>query len=124
MNDHFRVQYSRKVDSLEDSDELKLTENHHPEDKLEETWQQEQVRRAIGQLTPEQQHVLALRFAGERSLDETASIMGKSVSAVKALQFRAVASLKRLLIEKENNLGKGKVYHNYGMYLYLVPSRS
>ena len=102
VNDHFRKQYSRKETSLEDEDELKLADAHLPEKTLEESWRQEQVRHAIGQLTPEQQHVLALRFAGERSLDETANIMGKSVTAVKALQFRAVASLKRLLIVKEN----------------------
>ena len=47
----------------------------------------------------EQQHVLALRFSEERSLDETARIIGKSVTAVKALQFRALASLRRLLRE-------------------------
>jgi RNA polymerase sigma-70 factor (ECF subfamily) len=100
VNDHFRKHYSRKIASLETGDEL--TDDHHPEEAFEENWQQEQVRLAIRQLTPEQQHVLALRFSGERSIDETASIMGKSVSAVKALQFRAVASLKRIISEEEN----------------------
>ncbi len=61
---------------------------------------QHQVRDAFGELTPEQQHVLALRFSQERSLDETASIMGKTITAVKALQFRAVASLRRALEER------------------------
>jgi RNA polymerase sigma-70 factor (ECF subfamily) len=52
------------------------------------------------QLTSEQQHVLALRFADEHSLEETAAIMEKSVNAVKALQFRAIASLRRIFEEQ------------------------
>lgn len=67
---------------------------------FEQTWQQELVRNAMKELTPEQQHVLALRFAEERSLDEAARILGKSVTAVKALQFRAVAALRRALEQK------------------------
>jgi RNA polymerase sigma-70 factor (ECF subfamily) len=51
-------------------------------------------------LTVDQQHVLALRFAEEYSLEETAHIMGKTIGAVKTLQFRALAALRRLLEEK------------------------
>jgi RNA polymerase sigma-70 factor (ECF subfamily) len=46
-------------------------------------------------LTPEQQHVLALRFGQGYSLEETATFMNKNVNAVKALQFRALAALQR-----------------------------
>lgn len=101
VNDHFRKQYARKEASLEE-DLLKLAGDNQPEEMMEEASLHNQVRRAISQLTLEQQHVLGLRFAGEHSLEETANIMGKSVVAVKALQFRAVASLKRLLIKKKN----------------------
>ena len=55
------------------------------------------MRKALGQLTAEQQHVLSLRFTEDRSLEETAEIIGKSITAVKALQFRAVAALRRML---------------------------
>ena len=61
---------------------------------------QQQVRQALQDLTTEQQHVLALRFSGEYSLDDTANLMGKSVTAVKGLQFRAIASLRRLVEER------------------------
>jgi RNA polymerase sigma-70 factor (ECF subfamily) len=57
---------------------------------------------ALQELTPEQQHVLALRFSDERSIDETANIMGKSATAVKALQFRAITSLRRLIEARIN----------------------
>lgn len=98
VNDHLRAHYSHPVDPLEDSAEDDYHE--HPDQTIHRNWIQEQVRSSIGQLTPDQQHVLALRFAQERSLEESAEIMDKSVSAVKALQFRAIASLRRLIGEE------------------------
>lgn len=53
------------------------------------------LKEAILTLTEDQQHVIALRFGQGLSLAETASIMDKSVGAVKALQHRALASLAR-----------------------------
>ena len=99
VNDHLRRRYNKPIESL-DIDAEQLTNGDHPESTLEDSWRQQEVRHALKQLTPEQQHVLALRFADECSLDETASIMGKSVAAIKALQFRAVATLRRLLEER------------------------
>ena len=55
------------------------------------------LRKAILQLTEEQQHVIALRFGQELSLAETAQLLEKSVGAVKALQHRALASLARFM---------------------------
>jgi RNA polymerase sigma-70 factor (ECF subfamily) len=99
VNDHFRTYYARKTEPADlGGDEISVL--HYAEDLYEEEWVQQQVVDAFQDLTPEQQHVLALRFSDERSIDETASIMGKSVNAVKALQFRAVASLRRLLEDR------------------------
>jgi DNA-directed RNA polymerase specialized sigma24 family protein len=50
-------------------------------------------------LTTEQQNVLALRFGDGYSLEETAAAMRKNVNAIKALQFRALASLQRYIGE-------------------------
>ena len=55
------------------------------------------VRRALQQLTDEQQQVLALRFNEGRSITETAGLLQKSETAVKQLQFRAMAALRRLM---------------------------
>lgn len=99
VNDHLRTRYARKVEIL-DVDDNDLVESEHPEESYEEDWMQQQVRLALQELTPEQQHVLALRFSGEHSLDDTANLMGKSVTAVKGLQFRAIASLRRLVEER------------------------
>ena len=59
--------------------------------------QNQLVQSAYVQLTHEQQDVLALRFGQGYSLAETATYMKKNVNAVKALQFRAWASLHHQL---------------------------
>jgi RNA polymerase sigma-70 factor (ECF subfamily) len=55
----------------------------------------------LAQLTDDQQEVILLRFIGEMSLAETATILAKTVGAVKAIQHRALASLARLLEQQE-----------------------
>jgi RNA polymerase sigma-70 factor (ECF subfamily) len=60
------------------------------------------VQAAIGGLTSDQQEVLALRFASGLSLEETANHMNRTVTAVKALQFRAIDTLRQMLVEVEN----------------------
>ena len=52
---------------------------------------------AVKQLNPEQQECISLRFLQGMSVAETATIMGKNEGAIKALQYRAVKSLSRLL---------------------------
>ncbi len=102
VNDHLRRHYARTLENLEDNGEAEnLNDGMTPESTLDDSLQKRKVRHALRQLTLEQQHVLALRFSEERSLDETAKIIGKSVTAVKALQFRALASLRRLLKEEK-----------------------
>jgi RNA polymerase sigma-70 factor (ECF subfamily) len=46
-------------------------------------------------LTMDQQQVIALRFGGGYSLAETAALMDKNINAIKALQYRAIAALRR-----------------------------
>lgn len=57
----------------------------------------ERMRHALKMLATDQQEVLILRFGQTLSLQETADIMGKSLSAVKSLQFRAVNTLRGIL---------------------------
>jgi RNA polymerase sigma-70 factor, ECF subfamily len=55
------------------------------------------LAQSVAQLTREQQEVIALRFYSDCSLQEAAVALGKSVGAVKLLQHRALAALRRLL---------------------------
>jgi RNA polymerase sigma-70 factor (ECF subfamily) len=101
INDHFRQKYRRKLENLEDH--IDLPDHHSTEGSVDHSLTMVEIRWAMARLTPDQQHVLALRFSQEMSLEETASIIGKSVNAVKVLQFRALAAMRRQLEERWNN---------------------
>ena len=55
------------------------------------------LRGAVKHLTGEQQEVLVLRFVDDLSSREVADILGKNEGAVRALQFRALGRLRRIL---------------------------
>ena len=57
------------------------------------------LREALGSLTSDQREVVECRFFFELSIQETAELMRKTEGAVKALQFRALENLQRLLTE-------------------------
>lgn len=57
----------------------------------------QQVEELLAALSPDQRDVILLRVLGDLSLEQTADAVGKRVGAVKALQHRALASLRRLL---------------------------
>ena len=69
--------------------------NPGPASEVDQREQNRSIQNAYLKLTPEQQHVLALRFGQGYSLEETATQLNKNVNAVKALQFRALAALQR-----------------------------
>jgi RNA polymerase sigma-70 factor (ECF subfamily) len=56
---------------------------------------------ALSQLTDVQGQVIVLRFMKDLDVATVARIVGRSQSAVKSLQFRALASLRRI-IESNN----------------------
>lgn len=58
------------------------------------------LRRAMTKLTTDQQEVLLLRFMENYSSQEVARVLGKNEGAVRALQFRALGRLRKLLAEE------------------------
>ena len=100
VNDTLRQRYRQPEQDLDGKPEAGLIDEATPDGAWEISWEHEQVRNAISQLTDEQRQVLALRFSEERSLEETAKLTGKNVNAVKALQFRALAALRRWIVEE------------------------
>lgn len=96
VNDHLRRRYRRPTEALSDFMPDQASNVHEEVDQRE---QNRAVQVAYAQLTPEQQDVLALRFGQGYSLEETALTMKRNVNAVKALQFRALAALQRLIGE-------------------------
>jgi RNA polymerase sigma-70 factor (ECF subfamily) len=70
-----------------------------PENEVLSAITNEALLEAVKALGPEQQECISLRFLQGMSVAETAAIMGKNEGAIKALQYRAVKSLSRLLPE-------------------------
>jgi RNA polymerase sigma-70 factor, ECF subfamily len=92
ISDYMRKKYRRPEESISDS----LADlGPGPVFEVDQREQNRAVQNAYACLTSEQQDVLALRFGQGYSLEETAALLNKNVNAVKALQFRALASLQR-----------------------------
>jgi RNA polymerase sigma factor (sigma-70 family) len=53
----------------------------------------------LADLAPDQREVLTLRIVGDLTVDQIAEVIGKSRGAVKSLQHRGVAALRRRLQE-------------------------
>jgi RNA polymerase sigma-70 factor, ECF subfamily len=70
-----------------------------PEGAVLESMQNRVLLEAVTKLNSEQQECIALRFLQGLSVAETAKVMGKNEGAIKALQYRAVRTLGRLLPE-------------------------
>lgn len=76
-------------------------ENLLPEEQVQERQEFETLRAALGRLSDEQQNILVLRFIERKSHQEVAELTGKSVSAVKSIQHRALIELTGLLGSEE-----------------------
>jgi RNA polymerase sigma-70 factor (ECF subfamily) len=94
VNDLLRQQYTHPTEELLEDVKLQ-TDEFSPANHAEQSERSQAIRTALLQLTSEQQQVIALRFGAEYTLEETAEIMNKNANAIKALQFRALAALRR-----------------------------
>ena len=107
----YRIAYARIVDhwrKLERRVEVPLEETlpsrePRPVDLLEFEADWIMAMELLAQLTDDQQDVVILRFIGEMSLADVAQTVGKTVGATKALQYRALATLARLLEERRGS---------------------
>jgi RNA polymerase sigma-70 factor (ECF subfamily) len=103
--DHYRKERQVTTEALEEW--IPNTDDEGLEVEFIRSVNLERARRALGRLAPDQQEVLILRFGQNLNLQETAAIMGKSINAIKSLQFRAVQTLRQLLgeIQSESYYG-------------------
>lgn len=58
------------------------------------------LRRALDRLTDDQQEIVLLRFLQGLHIAEVAQITGRTEGAVKALQFRALKALAKVLVDE------------------------
>jgi RNA polymerase sigma-70 factor, ECF subfamily len=97
INDYYR---SRPMEELEP--ELEDEKLESPLHVVTENQQKEIVRKALFQLTPEQRQVITLRFYEEWPHDEIGQLIGKTSQATRALQHRALETLRKMLVEQED----------------------
>lgn len=74
---------------------------NQPEQSLEVKFDQERIRSAITRLRPEHQQVITLRFLESLAHRDIAGVLGKSEGAVRVIQHRALAELRRILEQEE-----------------------
>ncbi len=65
----------------------------------------ERIRAAIMALTPDQRQVIVLKYYEGMTNDEVAAAIDKPVGAVKTLQQRALAALRRILHVQKDPAG-------------------
>jgi RNA polymerase sigma-70 factor (ECF subfamily) len=80
------------------TDDLYADDKSEPPQAVAEELEREQVRAALTYLTPDQRQVIMLKFVEDWGNDEIARALGKPVGAIKALQHRALAALRRILL--------------------------
>ena len=73
-----------------------------PAEIIENALQNEQVRAALSHLTPNQRQVIVLKFIEGWKHKEISDALGKPIGAVKALQHRGMATLRKILLVEEN----------------------
>ncbi|HOU14172.1 MAG TPA: sigma-70 family RNA polymerase sigma factor [Anaerolineae bacterium] len=94
--DFYRRQPPQEPESLDNVEES-LAEPDQGAAHVERQMQVEQARAALRQLTPLQQQIITLRYLEELSNEDIALIVERTEGAVKALQHRALDSLRRIL---------------------------
>lgn len=92
--DHLR---KRRGHEVLRPDEVAVADEDDAASEVESSIELERVRKAMQDLTPDQREVVTLRFFGELSSPEVATIMGKKPGAVREMQRAAMDRLRRVL---------------------------
>jgi RNA polymerase sigma-70 factor, ECF subfamily len=99
----FRIAHNRLIDTIRRRPrQIQVTLDDAPElaaapvfGAIDQHVALEQIKAGLTRLTPEQRQVIVLRFLEGKSLAETAVAVGRNEDAVKKLQARGLASLRR-----------------------------
>lgn len=99
----YTIARNRIIDYYRDADKRKdapLSENlvdtmSLPETHVARSYDLDEVRAAIENLTDSQRDVLICRFMNEMSVKETAQVLNRTEGAIKTLTRRAIAALQR-----------------------------
>lgn len=93
------IDQQRRGNRLKPLDQVEHTDfvSDNPVDLAERRLGWEELRSALSELTDEQRDVVVLKFVEDLQNQQVAAIVGKNEGSVKALQHRALRSLRRVL---------------------------
>ena len=75
---------------------------HGPEEAYELRIEAERLRHAIMKLSPTERQVILLRFVHDLDYTEVGQMLGKTVNAVRVIQYRALCNLRKIVAERES----------------------
>lgn len=99
--DHYRRKAKVTTQTLED---WVVSVPNNPMQRVELESLQQQLREALARLTADQQQVIILKFVEDLSNAQVGTILGKPEGAIKSLQHRALAALRRQIERGELSL--------------------
>jgi RNA polymerase sigma-70 factor, ECF subfamily len=109
----YRLAHNTHIDHVRlQKPTLSLNNDEHPVElpsasaavELGRTLDADVLARALAQLTVDQQHVIVMKFIDGLDNEQIAQTLNKREGAIRALQMRALMSLRRVL-ESEGELG-------------------
>lgn len=100
ITDYYR---SKVAGTLPLNMELQANSNDEPHRTVADEMEKQQLRHALSLLTPDQRQVIILRYLEELEHEVIAQAMNKPVGSIKALQHRAIESLRRILMRNEDH---------------------
>ncbi len=98
ITDHYR---SSPPTALPLESEVLEDASSNPARVVAKEMERERIRATIRQLPEDQQRVIVLRVLEDLSHEEVAVILRKTPEATRSLQYRAMKTLRRMLVEQE-----------------------
>ena len=95
--DHHRSAHTRYSGPLDEATELLPTEQKGPEETFLHQEELETLHAFLRRLPAPQQEILMLRFFGELSCPEIATVLGKREGAIRTMLSRTLKTLRSLL---------------------------
>ncbi len=89
--------------SLEDFDIEDIGDKVDEENNLENRMDMEEARKALLELTEEQQNVIIMRFVEDLSYKEISKNIGKSQGTIRVIQYRALKNLQKIINRYETD---------------------
>ncbi|MBN1439085.1 MAG: sigma-70 family RNA polymerase sigma factor [Anaerolineales bacterium] len=100
ITDHYRRNPPAEIPIQEETVHVPDTTGETAENNI----RRRKVRAAIRRLTPDQREAVVLRYLEGWDNEDVARAMRRPVGAVKALQQRGIAALRRMLVGEESGL--------------------